>query len=86
MKIKPGDLFRWVYKYDNSPTRLNEELYSHTMEKWVPCAGMCLCIGINENIIHWVSDKGLFHTYVDKIRRSRTRVTAGRAIPRKIQL
>lgn len=60
MNIKPGDLFEWVYKYTNTTVLKNEVLYSFTMNKYVPCYGMCLCIGINKDIIHWISDKRLF--------------------------
>lgn len=66
MSIEPGDLFEWVYKDNNSSVNEYEELYSYTMDKWVPCSGLCLCIGMNDDIIHWVSDKGLFHARADK--------------------
>lgn len=65
MSIEPGDLFEWVYVGDNSPAIAIEEVYSNTMQKWIPCSGLCLCIGINHNKIHWTSDKGLFHAHID---------------------
>ena len=63
MLIQPGDLFQWMWlvRQDRrKPT--GRELYSHTMEKYVPCSGLCLCVGISADIIYWVSIKGLFHT------------------------
>jgi hypothetical protein len=85
MNIKPGDLFQWVYKYGNSPVVKNEELYSHKMEKYVPCSELCLCIGLSDVDIFWVSKHGVFYTHLDKIRRSLSRRRAGRVIPCKIQ-
>ncbi len=61
MNIKPGDLFEWVYKRNNSSVREGEELYSITIHDWIPCDGLCLCIGTQDEVIHWISDKGLFH-------------------------
>ncbi len=63
MNIKHGELFEWVFGGDNVVVPLHEELYSYTMEKYVPCGGWCLCIRIENNIIHWISDKGLFHAH-----------------------
>ena len=61
-KIKPGDLFEWIYKGNNLSVFSEDELYSYAMEKYVPCSGLCLCVGISADIIYWVSIKGLFHT------------------------
>lgn len=60
MNLKPGDLFEWVYKDDNSSVAEDEELYSYIMGKWVLCSGLCFCVGGNHNVIHWVSNNGLF--------------------------
>lgn len=61
MNIKPGDLFEFVYEHSNSFVHKDEELWSDMMKKYVPCSGVCLCIGINQNDIHWVSNRGLFN-------------------------
>ncbi len=86
MNIKPGDLFEWIYKddNDNSPVVKNEKLYSYAMEKWVPCGGLCLCIGINENIIHCVSANGLFHVWGDYPSPALPLARSMFVIPRKI--
>ncbi len=67
MNIKPGDLFEWVYKGNNTPVLKDEELYSYTMRKWILAGGLCLCVGIDENIIHWVSGIKLFHAYLEEM-------------------
>jgi len=85
MKIKPGDLFQWVCKYNSSPSLKDEELYSQTMEKYVPCVGVCLCIGMNDNVIHWVSNKGLFHAHVHKTFAKRAIVGFALVIPYRIE-
>jgi hypothetical protein len=67
MTIKPGDLFEWVYAREPRERAIKiEELYSNTMGKWIPCSGLCLCIGVSRINIHWTSDKGLFHAHIDK--------------------
>ncbi len=71
MNIKPGDLFEWVSTYTNAPVQMGEELYSAIMEKYVPCDGICLCVGINNGVIHWVSDKGLFWARTNEVWRTR---------------
>ncbi len=62
MSVKPGDLFQWMWlvRQDRwKPT--GRELYSHTMEKYVPCNGMCLCISVENAVIHWIYNGLLFH-------------------------
>ncbi len=89
MNIKPGDLFEWVYENDNSSVDKGVELYSYTMSKWVPCSGLCLCVGVSVNIIHWVSDNGLFRTWTATrllCRDVEGRLTHTPAISRKVEL
>ncbi len=82
MNIKPGDLFRFVYVHDNSPVIKNEELYSYSMGKWVPCGGLCLCVGINTDNIHWFYGGQLFrvrpHTFSPSRGFVRSPTTQGR--------
>lgn len=84
MNIKPGDLFEWVYTGDNSPTIKDEELYSHILVKWIPCNGLCLCVGLNDKVIHWISNNWVFSAFVAPsppgIRRG-----LGPVIPRKVE-
>ena len=73
--IRPGDLFDWVYKNTNEPVLPNEKLFSTAMDCWVPIGGPepMLCIGITDEMIVWVSAKGLFHARVDDRAWHRTR-------------
>ncbi len=75
----PGDLFEWVYKYNNSPVNRGE-MYSSLMKKWISFVGLCICIECKDDIIHWISDKGFF--YSDRIRNGRFATV----IPRKVEL
>ncbi len=84
MNVKPGDLFEWVYKYDNSPAVKDEELYSQTMEKYVLCVGVYLCIGVHGQHIYWISDKGLFHACANAFAK-RAIVVFALIIPRKVE-
>ena len=82
--IRPGDLFDWVYLQNNEPVYYNEKLFSTAMKCWVPIGGPepMLCIGITDEMIVWVSAKGLFHARVDDTSPSRTNWRAGSVIPR----
>lgn len=65
MNVKPGDLFQWVYAEDNTPVPSDEQLYSVELG-FIPCSGMCICIGVNvtsnfnSSLIYWISNKRLF--------------------------
>ena len=67
VKLTPGDLFDWVYKSANDPVLPNEELWSSLMKQYVRIGGPepMLCIGITDEVIVWLSAKGLFHAHVD---------------------
>ncbi len=84
MKIKPGDLFEWVYTSNNLSMKAGEDLYSSIMYKWISGVGMCLCIGAQNQIIHWISDKGLFCTHINELAWT-LRSSSARVVPRKIQ-
>ncbi len=85
MKIKPGDLFEWVYKRDKSPVREGEELFSFAMGNWVSCSGVCLCVGVNDAIIYWISDNRLYFVGDNAGKwRAATRLKITSAIARKI--
>ena len=60
--LKPGNLFDWVIEYNNKRVRLDEELWSSLMNRWIPIGGPepMLCIGITDEGIVWLSVKGLF--------------------------
>ncbi len=60
MNIKPGDIFEWVYSSTQKSVRKHERLYTSLLIKWVPCDGLCLCIGINRDTIYWFSKHGVF--------------------------
>ncbi len=64
--IKIGDLFEWttVHTGDKHVYK-NVKLYSSTMQSWIPCDGLCICIEYKEGILHWVSTEGLFHTHTE---------------------
>lgn len=62
--MKPGDLFEWVYKSTLKSVRKNEKLYTSLMNKWVPCDGLCLCVGVNKNVVYWLSKHGLLQVIV----------------------
>ncbi len=85
MKIKPGDLFEWVYVFNNASVQIGEQLYSDSMKKWITCSGLCLCIGTNKDTIHWASDKGLFHARCDGSSKTQTLTLSQKVIPQKIQ-
>lgn len=82
MNIKPGDLFEWVYKDNNAIVLQGEQLYSDSMKKWITCSGLCLCIGTNKDIIHWVSDVGLFRARANEVSWS---FPHAMVIPHKVQ-
>lgn len=84
MNIKPGDLFEWVYISNNLPMQAGENLYSSMTDKWISGVGMCLCIGIYDIIIHWVSNKGLFCTRTNELG-WKSNSSSARVIPRRIQ-
>ncbi len=91
MKIdpSPGDLFEWVYKVTLQPVYKDAELYSSAMNKWVPCDGLYLCVGIKDYIIHWISSEGLvFYAYLDECSRRPTMSSwrIDTITPRKIEL
>ena len=67
LDLNPGDLFDWVYKINNQPVHPNERIRSSLMNQWVPIGGPepMLCIGIMDEMIAWLSAKGLFHARVD---------------------
>lgn len=85
MNIKPGDLFEWVYRCNNKSVLHNEKLYSYTMSKHVLCSGVCLCIGINDNIIYWFSNNRLLHARVTTAE-ARFALATWAIIPRKTNL
>ncbi len=64
--IKPGDLFEWVYKRNNEHVHMGEELYSYALAKRIPCAGLCLCVGINDGVIYWISNERLCFVGTDE--------------------
>lgn len=82
---KPGDLFEWVYKSNNSPMQPGENLYSSMSDRWISGADMCLCIGIYDNIIHWISKQMLFCARTNELGWKSNSLSA-RVTPRKIQL
>ncbi len=62
MFIQPGDLFQWVYKSSNIPIAEDASIYSHTVNKYVPSGGLCLCIGTTDELFFWICKYGVFHT------------------------
>lgn len=63
MKIKPGDLFEWVHCYTEKSVSTDEKLFSDVMQQWIPCGGVCLCIGVNNRVIYWISVKGIYKSH-----------------------
>lgn len=58
MNIKPGDLFQWVYMRNCIPVPPVEEVYTFTLDTWVTCAGIHLCISVCGQQIHWMTNRG----------------------------
>jgi hypothetical protein len=64
--VLPGDMFEWVYVYNSSPVVPKEQLWSTPLQRWVPIGGRNnLLIAITDEIIMWLSDKGLFSARAD---------------------
>ena len=82
--MNPGDLFDWAYKYNNERVRENEQLWSSTMNQWVPIGGPepMLCIGITDEMIVWLSASGLFHARVDDTSSRRFMANPQEVVPR----
>lgn len=85
MKIKPGDLFEWVYKYNNSPVVKDEELFPGVNVNLIPCFGLCLCVGFKGDVIYWVSNKGLFYSSASKSSAISSGYLGYLVIPRKVE-
>ena len=45
MNIKPGDLFQWECLDTRESVPSDAETFSTTLKKWIPCGGLCLCVG-----------------------------------------
>jgi len=67
LNIKPGDLIEWVYEHDNELVVENEELWSRIEQRYVPIGSnlVHMCISVDDEMILWLNEKGLFHTRVD---------------------
>ena len=84
LDLKPGDQFDWVYLQNNVPVYRNEELWSSTMKCYVQIGGPepSLCIGITDEMIVWMSAKGLFHARVDDTASCAARARLPWVVPR----
>ncbi len=64
MNITPGDLFEWVYLHTTESVPSNAETFSTTLNKWIPCDGLCLCVGqirlLGYDRIYWVLRNKLY--------------------------
>jgi hypothetical protein len=86
MNIKPGNLFEWVYKHNNESVVQDTKLYSYVMEKYIPCNGLCLCVGIKQNVIYSISDAVFFFADIHAYARPEWGCRGALLIPRKIKL
>ena len=85
--MKPGDFIEWVYKSNGRLVVEGEELWSTTLQKWVPIGrSNNLLISIHEEndkqVIMWLNDKGLFRACVDDTDSSRCSNGALKVVPR----
>ena len=68
--MKPGDIIVWVYKTNDEVVDHDEELWSSTMDRWVPIGEKSLLISITNEQYSWLNSNGLFHARVDDPARS----------------
>ena len=61
----PGDMVEWVYQSTGKPVKKDEELYSTTMEDWVPIGAPVFLVAATDETFSWLTPKGLFHARVD---------------------
>lgn len=61
MNIVPGDMIEWVYEYNNAVVDKNENLWSSTMNQFIPIGAPSLLISVTEDKFSFLSEKGLFH-------------------------
>lgn len=79
----PGDVIEWVYKSSNKVVDKDEELWSSTMEQWVPI-GSCfthILISIENEQMSWLNEQGCFHARVDDVVNSDPKGTFPRVLP-----
>ena len=87
MNVKPGDLFRWTRIYDLSCVDAYDTLFSNNMQKLIPCNGLCLCVGIKQNVIYWICESGLFEANVmSKVTWRYKHPNDLRVFPQKVEL
>ena len=63
--IVPGDVIEWVYKFDGVAVLSNEELWSSTMECWVPIGGTALLISVDDETYSWLGPEGFLRARAD---------------------
>lgn len=83
--MQPGDLFQWVYWSNNKSVNKGEKIYLYAMEKWVPCFGLCLCVGINDDSIYWISGKMLLFAHAPRGTTLQVDGPFGPVIPQRIE-
>lgn len=85
--IQPGDLFTFAYRVDGAFASKYEILCSVLMDDWIPCGGLCLCIGTKDDVIHWISEHGIFRVRAFQFADGEVNITsyrAGGVFPRKV--
>jgi len=51
--MQPGDIIEWVYKRNKQLVKLDEELYSTSLDSWVRVGGKSLLISITDTEMTW---------------------------------
>ena len=65
--MKPGDIIEWMYEHNKQLVKLDEKLYSTSLNSWVPIGGKSLLISITDTEITWFhfNTMRVFHARVD---------------------
>jgi len=72
--MKPGDLFQWVYKDDNTPIVdgiPNMNMWSTTMQRFVPIGGIALLVSVTGDTYTWLYRKQLYSVRMDDLKGKR---------------
>lgn len=58
--MNPGDLIEWFYNDNDKAVNKDEELWSSSMQRWVPIGGTAFLISTAWKKYTWLSKEGLF--------------------------
>ena len=65
--MKPGDIIEWMYEHNKQLVKLDEKLYSTSLNLFVPIGGKSLLISITDTEMTWFhfNTMRVFHARVD---------------------